>query len=430
MNVLVIGSGGREHALIRALNRKSAGRRLQIFCAPGNDGIAQEAQCVSVNSADVSALAQLAANQKIDLTIVGGEATLAAGIVDEFERRNLIIAGPTQSATRLESSKAFAKKFMARHGVPTARFRVADSITSAHEILRSNEFGDEDAPVVIKADGLAGGKGVIIARSRIEAEQAAIDLLDGAAKTATHAPERIVIEEALEGREASLLLFADGRDYRLMPAARDHKRIGENDTGPNTGGMGAITAPGVLDAETLARVVREVVEPTLAGARQEGFPFRGILFVGLMLTLEGPRVLEYNVRFGDPEAQAILVRLQSDLSNVFEALARGKLAETFVEWSDEASAVVVLAARGYPSQPEAGARIEGLERAAQLPTVEIFHAGTARAADGGWLTAGGRVLNVASHADTLERALAQCYAGVGEIHWDGMHFRRDIGRFS
>ncbi|MFN2455073.1 MAG: phosphoribosylamine--glycine ligase [Pyrinomonadaceae bacterium] len=431
MNILVIGSGGREHALVKTLARNnSAGRRLQLFCAPGNDGIAPHAQCAAISVTGIHALADFAAEMNIDLTIVGGETSLAAGIVDEFEQRGLLIAGPRAAAARLESSKVFAKNFMARHNVPTARFRVADSVAGAREILRSGEFGAADNPVVVKADGLAGGKGVTVARSHAEAEQAAVELLNDAAPDSKGiSPPRVLIEEALEGREASLLLFADGRDYKLMPAARDHKRVGENDTGPNTGGMGAITAPDVLDSEGLARVVREVVEPTLMGARDEGFPFRGVLFVGLMLTAEGARVLEYNVRFGDPEAQAILVRLQSDLTNIFEAVARGKLGETSVEWSDEASAVVVLAARGYPSQPETGARIEGLEKAARVPSVEIFHAGTKRAEDGGWLTAGGRVLNVASHASTLDESLARCYAAVNEIHWDGMHFRRDIGRF-
>ena len=317
---------------------------------------------------------------------------------------------------------------MARHNIPTARYRIADSISDAQRILESGEFGGLDSPVVIKADGLAAGKGVIVARSRSEASSGINDLMKGSL-VGTEAARRIVIEETLTGREASLLLFADGRNYALMPPARDHKRIGENDTGPNTGGMGAITDASVLDEETLTRVVREVVEPTLEGARSEGFPFRGVLFVGLMLTVEGPRVLEYNVRFGDPEAQAILVRLQTDPVDVFEAVARGRLGETSVQWSNESSACVVLTSRGYPARPETGARIEGLDLAAQHEGVRIFHAGTSRSDTSEWLTAGGRVLGVTATAGTLELALDRCYDAVSDIHWDGMYYRRDIGKF-
>jgi phosphoribosylamine--glycine ligase len=316
---------------------------------------------------------------------------------------------------------------LARHNLPTARYRVAQSADEAQAILRSGEFGGEDDPVVIKADGLAGGKGVVVARTRREAEEAIDDLMLSGA-LGVDAASRVVLEETLAGREASLLLFADGRDYALMPPARDHKRVGENDTGPNTGGMGVVTDEGVLDEETLSRVVREIVEPTLAGARADGFEFRGILFVGLMLTQDGPRALEYNVRFGDPETQAILVRLQTDLVDVFEATTRGTLSRTPVRWSAEASACVVLAARGYPARAETGARIEGLERAARREGVQVFHAGTSRGAGGEWLTAGGRVLGVTATGHTLDRALARCYDAVSEITWDGMHYRRDIGK--
>lgn len=427
MNILVIGSGGREHALVWALG-KSARRPLNLFCAPGNAGIAQLAECIPVDATDVSALARFAEEKKIDLTVVGGEAPLAAGIVDEFERRGLTIAGASREAARLESSKAFAKDFMARHRIPTARYRVADSADSAREVLLSGEFGAEDSCVVVKADGLAAGKGVVVAASLAEAESAVEDMMERGS-VGMDAARRVVIEETLEGREASLLLFTDGRDYALMPAARDHKRVGENDTGPNTGGMGAITAPSVLDEATLQRAVREIVEPTLEGARLDGFPFRGVLFVGLMLTAEGPRVLEYNVRFGDPETQAILVRLRSDLVDIFESVARGGLGSVAVEWTAESSACVVLAARGYPAHPETGARIEGLERAADPRGAQIFHAGTSRSPDGEWLATGGRVLGVTATAATLDRALLRCYDAVNEIHWDGMHYRRDIGRF-
>ncbi|HEY0322630.1 MAG TPA: phosphoribosylamine--glycine ligase [Pyrinomonadaceae bacterium] len=427
MKLLVIGSGGREHALCWAL-RRSPRENLRIYCAPGNAGIATLAECVFLNATDTGALAGFAEENSIDLTIVGGEAPLAAGVVDEFERRGLLIAGPSLAAARLEASKAFAKDFMARHNIPTARYRVTDSVSEALEILRSGEFGTEDSAVVVKADGLAAGKGVVVARSRSEAEGAIQNLMLGGA-VGHEAARRIVIEEALVGREASLLLFSDGRDYQLMPAARDHKRAGEGDTGPNTGGMGAITDRSVLDDETLRRIVREIVEPTLQGARDEGFPFRGVLFIGLMLTAEGVRVLEYNVRFGDPETQAILVRLESDLVDIFEAVARGRLSEVPVRWSDDASACVVLAARGYPARPETGAEIGGLERASHHEGVEVFHAGTVLDEAGRLLTSGGRVLGVTAKDETLEGALRRCYTAIGDIHWDGMHYRRDIGKF-
>jgi phosphoribosylamine--glycine ligase len=429
MKVLVIGSGGREHALCRTLGRVGAGRPApRIFCAPGNAGIADSAECVPIGATDVSALADFAERERVELTIPGGESSLAAGLADEFARRRLAVAGPNREAARLESSKAFAKDFMLRHGVPTARHRVATSAAEAREILRGGEFGGEDAAVVVKADGLAAGKGVVVAGSRAEAERAVVEMMEEG-RVGSDAASRVVIEEALTGPEASLLLWTDGRDYRLMPPARDHKRVGEGDTGPNTGGMGAVTAPDVLDEETLARCVREVVEPTLEGARADRLDFRGVLFVGLMLTPEGPRVLEYNVRFGDPETQAILVRLRSDLSEIFGAVARGGLGGVPVEWSDEPSACVVLAARGYPERPETGARIEGLEEAARVSGVEIFHAGTARASDGALVTAGGRVLGVTATGATLGEALARCYDSAARVRWDGVHYRRDIGRF-
>ena len=427
MKVLVVGSGGREHALCWALKRGASVSRL--FCAPGNAGIAETAECVALGATDVKGLADFAERERVELTVVGGEAPLAAGLADEFRRRGRVVAGPGQSAARLESSKAFAKEFMLRHGVPTARHRVVASVGEARAVLRGGEFGAADSAVVVKADGLAAGKGVVVARTHEEAESAVVEMMEGG-RVGGEAARLVVIEEALEGPEASLLLWTDGRDFVLMPPARDHKRVGEGDTGPNTGGMGAITAPGVLDEETLRRAVVEVVEPTLAGARAEGLDFRGVLFVGLMLTADGPRVLEYNVRFGDPEAQAILVRLRSDVNEIFDAVARGRLGELKVEWSEEASACVVLAARGYPERPETGAHIVGLEEAARLEGVRVFHAGTSRADDGSFLTAGGRVLGVTATGETLARALARCYEAAARIRWDGCHYRRDIGKFS
>jgi phosphoribosylamine--glycine ligase len=394
-----------------------------LFCAPGNAGIAELAECVPISATDAPALTSFCGREAIDLTMVGPEVPLAAGIVDEFEARGLRIVGPGREAARLEASKAFAKDFMGRHQIPTARYRIASSRDEAKTILASGEFGDENTPVVIKADGLAAGKGVVVAKSRLEAQQAVDDLMTGADEAS-----QMLIEETLVGREASLLLFSDGTNFRLMPAARDHKRIGENDTGPNTGGMGTITDPSVLDPATLDTVIKKIVEPTLQGARDEGYPFRGILFIGLMLTSEGPQVLEYNVRFGDPETQAILVRLKSDLVDVFEGICDRRLAGIDVKWSDDSSACIVLAAPGYPGKPVTGARIDGLDRASQHENIALFHAATSREVNGVWLTAGGRVLGVTAVGTNLETALSRAYDAAGEIQWEGMQYRRDIGR--
>lgn len=386
------------------------------------------ARCISIAASDISGLAAFAEANQIDLNIVGPEAPLAAGIVDAFEQRGLRIVGPRREAARLESSKAFAKDFMHRHSIPTARYRIASSADEAIAILRSGEFGGEESAVVIKADGLAAGKGVIVANSRPEAIKAIADLAGGL--VSAEAAQRIIIEEALTGHEVSLLLFSDGKDFHLMPASRDHKRVGENDVGPNTGGMGSITDASILDDELRDRIIREAIEPTLQGARDEGFPCRGVLFVGLMLTPEGPAVLEYNMRFGDPETQAIMVRLESDLSMIFHSISETRLGELKINWSDEPSACVVLAARGYPAKPEIGSVIEGLALAEQSPDVAVFHAATSRGPNGEWLTAGGRVLGVTARGGTLDAALSRCYAAIARIHWDGMHYRRDIGRAS
>lgn len=425
MKLLVIGSGGREHAILWSLKRTSS-EPLDLYCAPGNGGISELAECVPISANDHQALIQFARASGIDLTIVGPEGPLAAGIVDEFQRRGLKIMGPSSVAARLESSKVFAKDFMSRHNIPTAEYSVANSVDEALAALGSGKFGSVNSAVVVKADGLAAGKGVVVAASHKEAADAIRDIATGTL-VAADAAKQLLIEEALEGREVSVLLFADGRDYALMPAARDHKRIGENDTGPNTGGMGAITDPSVVDQPTLDRIVREVVEPTLKGASAEGFPFRGILFIGLMLTSDGPKVLEYNVRFGDPETQAILVRLKSDLLQIFQGIIEGNLRNVKVDWRDQSSACVVLASAGYPGQYETAVPIAGLNQSTPSD-LQIFHAGTAKSGDG-FTTAGGRVLGITAAAATLEQALATCFGAVEKIGWKGMQYRRDIGRF-
>jgi len=379
---------------------------------------------VSVSSDASAELIAFVQAENIDLTFVGPEAPLAAGIVDAFESKGLPIVGPTAAAARLEGSKVFAKDFMARHGIPTALYRTADSPSQALEFVRSGEFGSPDQPVVIKADGLAAGKGVVVASNRFEAETAIGNLMiDKVA--GSNAADRIVIEEALAGVEASVLLFSDGRDYVLMPPARDHKRIGEGDVGPNTGGMGSITDSSILDPDTMQEVVRTVIEPTLAGAQEEGFPFRGVLFLGLMLTAHGPKLLEYNVRFGDPETQAILIRLQTDLFSIFHAIRNQTLASLRVEWSPGSSACVVAANRGYPGSYEKGAVISGLDL---VKDVQVFHAGTSQSDNGSFIATGGRVLGITATADDLNSALDRCYAALAKIHWEGMQFRRDIGR--
>ena len=423
--VLIIGSGGREHAIVWSIQH-TATTLTEVCCVPGNAGIGQIAHVANVSVDDHAALASFAESQKFDLTFVGPEAPLAAGIVDHFSERGLRIVGPTAAAARLEGSKIFAKDFMARHKIPTAAYRVAESPSQAVEVLRSGTFGSAQSPVVIKADGLAAGKGVVVASDHAEAEKAIADLMVRHV-AGSEAAQRVVLEEALSGTEASLLVFADGRDYALMPPARDHKRIGENDTGPNTGGMGTITDASVLEQRLQERVVREVVEPTLAGAREEGFAFKGVLFLGLMLTDDGPKLLEYNVRFGDPETQAILIRLKTDLLSIFEAIENQTLGQLKVEWTDGSSACVVAANKGYPGKYEKGAVIEGLDKV-DSQAVQVFHAGTSKDAQGRFIATGGRVLGVTAAAVDLSAALNVCYESLAKIQWPGMQFRRDIGR--
>ncbi len=426
MKALVIGSGGREHAILWVL-RKTSRVPLELYCAPGNGGISQLAECVPVSATDHSSLMEFARSHAIDVTIVGPEGPLADGIVDEFEHGGLKIVGPSRAASRLESSKSFAKDFMRRNKIPTADYEIACSATEALAVLRSGKFGSPASPVVVKADGLAAGKGVIVARSRAEAERAVAELTSGSL-VASEASKQLLIEEALQGREVSILLFADGRDYALMPPARDHKRIGENDIGPNTGGMGAITDPSVLDNQLLDRIVREIVEPTLRGSYDEGFSFCGVLFIGLMLTADGPKVLEYNVRFGDPETQAILIRLKSDLFQIFQAMTNGDLRRIAVEWSDQSSACVVLASAGYPGPYQTGLPIHGLDRVTTSDALQVFHAGSSKAG-GHYVTAAGRVLGITAADATLEQALDGCYGAIEKISWEGMQYRRDIGQF-
>ncbi|HEX8251307.1 MAG TPA: phosphoribosylamine--glycine ligase [Pyrinomonadaceae bacterium] len=423
MRILVVGAGGREHALCRAF--KKSRRAPKIFCANGNAGIAALAECVDIKPEEIARLADFAVENEIDLTFVGGETALALGIVDEFEKRNLKIIGAGKQAAQLEASKAFAKDFMFRRRIPTAAYEVADSAKEALEILRSGKFGDEDSPVVVKADGLAAGKGVVVAKDRSQAVEAINELENTVGKEAA---SKIVLEECLFGREVSLILFADGKNFALMPPARDHKRIGENDTGANTGGMGVITDANLLSAEQTRDIVEKVIKPTLDGCRAEGFEFRGILFLGLMMTDRGAKVLEYNVRFGDPETQAILIRLETDFVEICEAIHAQTLDKLPIEWQAGGSVCVVLASKGYPAKAQTGDVIEGLDAAGADENVVVFHAGTAKNDNGEYVTAGGRVLGVTATGNDLSEALRRAYETVEKISWDGMQYRRDIGK--
>ncbi len=423
MKILVVGSGGREHALCRSFQKSK--RVEKIYCADGNAGISEIADCISIKPTEIEKLADFARSNQIDLTFVGGETSLALGIVDEFEKRNLKIIGVSQKAAQLEASKSFAKDFMSRHNIPTAKYKTALSIGEAKHILESGFFGDENAPTVVKADGLAAGKGVVVANNRIEAIKAIDELEELVGKDAT---EKIVLEECLFGREVSLIAFADGENFALMPPVQDHKRIGEGDRGANTGGMGTVSDRNLLTEEQTAIIIEEIIKPTLKGARTEGFVFQGILFLGLMMTDSGAKVLEYNARFGDPETQVILVQLKTDLVEICEAIWAQSLDTLAIEWQKGSAACVVLASRHYPDKPQTGDVIDGLDKAKTLEKTEIFHAGTAKDESGNFITSGGRVLGVTAIGENISEALQRAYEAVNEIEWDGMQYRRDIGK--
>ena len=416
MKLLVIGSGGREHALVWKL--KQSPRVSAIFCAPGNAGVAQIATCVPIKVTDHDALLKFARDERIGFTVVGPDDALAAGIVDLFEANGLRIFGPTKAAAQLESSKVFAKEFMQQHGIPTAR---SGSFSDSAEA--KSFAGRMSCPLVVKADGLALGKGVIIAQDVAEAEAAIHDIMD--ARKFGDAGRRVVIEEFLAGEECSIHALVDGANYLLFPGAQDHKRALDGDLGPNTGGMGTFSPPAkLLTPEMETRVRRQILDPFVAGLAKDGIRFRGMIFPGLMIDADGPKVLEFNCRFGDPETQVLLPRLESDLLDLLEATIDGRLAEVEAKWSPQSAVCVVLASGGYPSSYATGKAIDGLDAAARTATV--FHAGT-RPENGHIVTAGGRVLGVTAMADDLAAARARAYEAVGKIHFEGAHFRRDIG---
>lgn len=417
MKVLVIGSGGREHALLWKLARSP--RVTSLHCAPGNAGTAGIATNHPVAATDLTGLVALAKSEKIDLTVVGPDDPLAAGIVDLFERERLRVFGPKASAARLEASKSFAKEFMVRHGIPTAGSATYSDPEAALAHCRKASY-----PLVVKADGLALGKGVVIAQSRAEAEEAVrqsmIEKVFGDAGTV------VVIEEFLTGPECSIHALVDGKGYSLFPDAKDHKRALEGDRGLNTGGMGTISPSRVVDAAMRERIRTEILDPFVRGLEADHLPFSGMLFPGLMMTPDGPKVLEFNCRFGDPETQSLMRRLKSDLLDLIEATIDGKLFSVTPEWETRAAVCIVLASGGYPGPIEKGKIITGIEAASSDPDVVVFHAGTA-AKDGKIVTNGGRVLGVTALGDTLEEARAKAYAAADKISFEGKQLRRDIG---
>lgn len=418
MRVLIVGSGGREHAL--AWKIKQSPRVRELFCAPGNAGIGRLAQCVPINADDLDALVAFARDQQIDLTVVGAEAPLAAGLVDRFKAEGLAIFGPDKAAAQLEASKVFAKQLMAKYQIPTAECQTFHDAEEACAYIR-----EKGAPIVVKADGLAAGKGVVVASTVAEAEEAVQRMLVDQEFGAAGA--RIVVEEYLQGEEVTLLAFTDGTTIVPMVSAQDHKAAYDHDRGPNTGGMGAYSPVSILTPALQRQVEAEILQPTIAGLRQEGILYQGVLYVGLMITAAGPKVLEYNVRFGDPECQVILPRLQSDLIPIMQAVINGTLAEETITWYDHHTACVVMASGGYPGPFTPGKIITGLDQVATMADVYVFHAGTANQGEN-TVTAGGRVLAVTAWGKTRQDALDKAYDAVQAIHFDGAHYRTDIGR--
>jgi phosphoribosylamine--glycine ligase len=417
MKVLILGSGGREHALAWAVKRSE--RVTEVVCAPGNGGIEQIARCVPTDLKSLDAMIRVAEEEQPDLTIVGPEVPLSLGIVDALQERGMRVFGPTRAAAMLETSKSFAKRFLQRHKIPTANYAVC---TTTAELEKAIEFFHP--PIVVKADGLHAGKGVVICQSRQTALEAGRGIFTGV--LLGEKEQQVILEEFLEGDEISFLCLTDGKYVAPLAPAQDHKRIGEGDTGPNTGGMGVYSTDRMLDPGMTQWILRHIAEPTVRGMADEDTPFAGVLYCGLMMTARGPQVLEFNARFGDPETQAILMRLESDLVDALEACIDGRLAETELRWSPGASACVVASSGGYPGSYKTGFPITGLEAAAQVPGVQIFHSGSSRLG-GQLLTGGGRVLGVTAAASSLEEALASAYQALELIHFDGMYYRRDIG---
>jgi len=416
MKVLLIGNGGREHAL--AWKLRQSPRISQLFCASGNGGINREAECVPVDLKSLESIVGIATQLKPDVTLVGPELPLQLGIVDEFTRRGWPIFGPTKAAAQLETSKSFAKEFMQRHRIPTSHYAICDSINDVNDAI-----GRFSTPVVVKADGLAAGKGVVICNTKDEAVATASEMLSG--KMLGGAGARVVIEECLKGDELSFLVLSDGERVAPLVAAQDHKRAGDGDTGHNTGGMGAYSIPQLLDEQMSNWLLQHVARPVIDGMKAEGMEYKGILYCGLMMTARGPMVLEFNCRFGDPETQPIMMRLDSDLLEAVEASIEGRVSDGDFRWSQDASVCVVMASGGYPGTIEVGKKITGIDDADAVKGVKVFHAGTS-VRDCEFYTSGGRVLGVTARAATLQEAVDRAYEAVGKIQFDGAHYRKDI----
>ena len=418
MKVLVIGGGGREHALVWKISQSPEVKK--IFCAPGSAAIGEFAELVAIGPEQIDRLADFAAKEKIDLTVVGPELPLTLGITDLFEERGLRIFGPNREAAQLEGSKAFAKEILRDNAIPTAAFA-----TFTDAALAKNFIAKQKTPIVVKADGLAAGKGVLICATRAEADAAVDEILLG--KAFGPAGEKVVIEEFVDGEEASFMVLTDGDHILPLASSQDHKRVFDNDEGPNTGGMGAYSPAPVVTPEVHRRILHEILAPLLAGLKKKNIRYRGVIYVGLMITQDGPTVLEFNARFGDPECQPIMMRLKSDLVELMEAVIDGRLNEAQARWHDDAAVCVVLAAAGYPGAYDKGKEILGLERLRDWSNGFVFHAGTTKD-NGRWVTSGGRVLGVTARGKSAADAVREAYRAVGEISWDGMHYRKDIAR--
>ena len=416
MKVLVLGSGGREHAIVWKLRQSPRIRKL--YCAPGNGGIAGDAECVAADIKSVDSLIELATRLSPDLTVVGPELPLTLGVVDEFQKRGWPVFGPTRAAAQLESSKSFAKEFMQRHRIPTAKYSVG---TKKEEIAEALKLFH--TPIVVKADGLAAGKGVVIAQSKEEAQRAAEEMLSG--KMVGAAGARVVFEECLEGEELSFLVMSDGERVVPLVATQDHKRVFDDDQGPNTGGMGAYSTSQMVDEKMSEWLVTHIAQPVVAGMRAEGAEYKGILYCGIMMTAKGPMVLEFNCRFGDPETQPILMRLDSDLLEAMESSIAGRTSNGDFRWSQDPAVCVVMASGGYPGAFEVGKPIFGIEDAERVYGVKVFHAGTNRR-DNTYYTSGGRVLGVTARGSDLPEAVERAYDAVMKIRFEGMHYRKDI----
>lgn len=419
MKILIVGSGGREHALGWKISQSPLLEKL--YCAPGNAGTRNIAENVPIGAEDIRELVKFAARENIDLTVVGPEVPLTMGIVDEFEKEGLKIFGPNKNAAELEGSKVFAKQFMERHRIPTAKFEIADSVEQAKNIVGAEKFS---FPLVVKADGLAAGKGVILCRNPKRAEEAINTIM--VEKKFGEAGNKVVIEEFLVGKEASFIVISDGVKILPLVTTMDHKAVYDGDKGPNTGGMGAISPSPYIDQKMFDDIVNTVVFPTITRMLEEGRKFKGVLYVGLMLTDEGPKVLEYNCRFGDPETQPQVLRMKGDLLEVLLAAVEGNVLEKEIDWSANASGCVVAASGGYPIKYEKGKVIEGLKEAESFPGIQVFHAGT-RFENEQYFTNGGRVLNVCASEKTLAETMDKIYRAISRIYFEAMHWRRDIG---